>query len=85
MSYLYEGLSPERFQEFCQALLVSKFPNVQCLPVAQPDGGRDAFVRNSRMKQSESIIFQVKFARTPEEHKEERFIQEIVKKEGAGD
>jgi hypothetical protein len=42
MNYPLENLGPEQFQEFCQALLLREHPNVQCFPVAQPDGGRDA-------------------------------------------
>ena len=42
MDYLYENLGPERFQQFCQALLAREYPKLQCFPVAQPDGGRDA-------------------------------------------
>jgi hypothetical protein len=53
----FEDLGPEPFQRFCQALLVRDHPTLQCLPVAQPDGGRDAFTAVA--------IFQVKFARNP--------------------
>ena len=42
MDHPYENLDPERFQQFCQALIAKDYPNVQCIPVAQPDGGRDA-------------------------------------------
>ncbi len=42
MDHHLENLGPERFQQLCQALLVKEFPGVTCLPVAQPDGGRDA-------------------------------------------
>jgi hypothetical protein len=42
MDYPLEQLGPERFQQFCQALISLEFPKVQSFPVAQPDGGRDA-------------------------------------------
>ena len=42
MDYPLENLDPERFQQLCQSLLVKAFPHLQCFPVAQPDGGRDA-------------------------------------------
>jgi hypothetical protein len=42
MDYLYENLGDERFQELCQALLVKEMPHVQCFPIGQRDGGRDA-------------------------------------------
>jgi len=58
----FEQLNDQRFQQFCQALLVEAFPGMQCLPVAQPDGGRDGL---QRIKRGESIVFQVKFARNP--------------------
>ena len=82
MTYLYENLSPERFQQLCQALLVASFPNAQCLPVAQPDGGRDAFwtIRNLRKDTPEIYIFQVKFSRTPD-RREEDFVEKICRDE----
>lgn len=46
MDFAYEVLGDEKFQKLCQAVLVDIFPNVQCLPVGQPDGGRDAFTRH---------------------------------------
>jgi hypothetical protein len=60
--YPYENLDPERFQKFSQALLVREFPNIQCFPVAQPDGGRDAtfLIRGAG---HEFRVFQVKFVR----------------------
>lgn len=60
--YLYEQLNDETFQQLCQALLVKLFPNVQCLPVGQPDGGRDAMwiVPNRDI-----VVYQVKFVRNP--------------------
>ncbi len=42
MDYPLEYLGPERFQQFCQSLLVREHKDVQCFPVGQPDGGRDA-------------------------------------------
>lgn len=91
MGYHYSALGPERFQEFCQALLVASFPNVQCLPVGQPDGGRDAFAtyhylsaisRSHSEREQERIVFQVKFSRSPGEDREEReFLKEVVKSE----
>ncbi|WP_052090355.1 hypothetical protein [Desulfosporosinus sp. HMP52] len=69
MDYIYENLGPERFQEFCQALLLKEFDKVQCFPVAQPDGGRDAISivrhKNKATKLNKFIIFQVKFVRKP--------------------
>ena len=65
MDYQLENLGPEIFQEFCQALLLCEFPNLQCLPVAQPDGGRDAFHRAITEVPDDFSVFQVKFVRNP--------------------
>lgn len=65
MDYPFENLDPERFQQFCQALLTKEFPNVQCFPVAQPDGGRDALSYLSNDEDHGFIIYQVKFVRQP--------------------
>ena len=65
MDYPLENLGPERFQEFCQALLVKEYPNVQCFPVAQPDGGRDAISYLAESQGGKFIVFQVKYSRRP--------------------
>ena len=64
-SYQYEQLNDESFQQLSQSLLVKKFPSLQCFPVGQPDGGRDAIVRlfETTPDTTEFILFQVKFAR----------------------
>lgn len=64
MDYPFENLGPERFQEFCQALLVKMHPKVQCFPIGQPDGGRDALLYFS-IQDGDFIVFQVKFTRKP--------------------
>jgi hypothetical protein len=77
MTYNYEQLDPERFQHLCQALLAKEFPNVQCFPVAQPDGGRDAtvvFPREGRFN-----VFQVKFVRNPfKEFDRRKWLDDII-------
>jgi hypothetical protein len=67
MDYQYENLGPEHFQELCQSLLVKEFPKTQCLPVGQPDGGRDAIVLPLLFytKDVEFMVFQVKYVRDP--------------------
>ena len=62
MDYLFETLEEKRFQQLCQALLTAEFPNTQCFPVAQPDGGRDA---TAPALSDGFIVFQVKFRRNP--------------------
>ena len=65
MDYPFENLDPESFQQFCQALLTKEFHNVQCFPVAQPDGGRDALSIMSEDDERGFIMYQVKFLREP--------------------
>ena len=64
-SYRYEQLNDENFQQLCQSLLAKEFPGLQCFPVGQPDGGRDAVVRPSgpSSEKTDFILFQVKFSR----------------------
>src|SRR5687767_10654708 len=66
MDYPLENLGPERFQQICQSLLVKEFPDVQCFPVAQPDGGRDSLSYLSENQKDHFIVFQVKFVRNPQ-------------------
>lgn len=82
MDYCYENLGPERFQFLSQSLIAKEFPNVQCFPVAQRDGGRDAvsFVLNRNA--TEFIVFQVKFVRKPlAEVNPHNWLIEILKEE----
>lgn len=65
MEYQFEGLGPDRFQQFCQALLAQLYPNVTCFPIAQPDGGRDAVVVFDEFASSSFSVFQVKYVRRP--------------------
>jgi hypothetical protein len=65
LTYPLENLGPERFQHFCQALVTREFPRVQCFPVAQPDGGRDAVSFYHKDQSDSFIAFQVKFSRNP--------------------
>lgn len=61
----YEELGPQRFEQFCQALISYEHPDLQAYPLNQADGGRDAtagpFEGSSR-----AIVFQVKFASQPQ-------------------
>ncbi|MEJ5979187.1 hypothetical protein WG901_21215 [Novosphingobium sp. PS1R-30] len=87
--YHYEVLDDERFQQFCQGLIVASFPNAQCMPVGQPDGGRDAFLFEHLTRQFEGrnadpdvIVYQVKFIRNPNDSRSERdMIEEVVRSE----
>lgn len=82
MDYPFENLGPEKFQEFCQALLVREHPKVQCFPVAQPDGGRDALSYWFFSGESSFVIFQVKFVRKPLAQTDPRkWLLDIVKDE----
>jgi hypothetical protein len=88
--YHYEMLGDERFQQFCQALIAISFPNMQCLPVGQPDGGRDAYAWRNLLREQqrvrqygrELIVFQVKYVKNPDGSRSERdMIEEVVRKE----
>lgn len=81
MDYQLENLGPERFQQLCQALLVKEYPGITCLPVGQPDGGRDAFAPVVESQDQSSTIFQVKFIRSPQEKNITEWINEITTKE----
>lgn len=63
-TYQYENSDPERFQLFCQSLLVSEYQGLQCFPVGQPDGGRDAAANR---EVSGRPILQVKFKRAKDQ------------------
>jgi hypothetical protein len=65
VDYPLENLGPERFQQLCQALLARDNPTLQCFPVAQPDGGRDAALVLFESDQSKFVVYQVKFSRKP--------------------
>jgi NACHT domain len=66
MQYLYENLGENGFQELCQAILIREFPNVQCFPIRQPDGGRDAIAYHETSAGNRPFtVFQVKFAQKP--------------------
>jgi hypothetical protein len=64
VNYPFENLNDESFQQICQALIVKEHPGVQCFPVGQPDGGRDATSRPERGS-GKFVVFQVKFVRNP--------------------
>lgn len=82
MRYNYESLDDARFQQLCQALLASKFPNVQCLPTDQPDGGRDAFLVNENPTNTSGMtVFQVKFSRDPNSKTEREVVIELIRTE----
>jgi hypothetical protein len=61
--YLYGRLGDKRFQELCNALLVNEFAGgqVQCFPVGQSDGGRDAVRRHN----GRTVIYQAKWTKKP--------------------
>ncbi|WP_412776059.1 NACHT domain-containing protein [Thalassospira lucentensis] len=81
MGYRYEELGAERFQQFCQALLLEDYPNLQCMPVGQPDGGRDGVVRVGGTDSDEFVVLQVKFVRNPEARDARSSIVELLRTE----
>lgn len=79
--YLLENLGDERFQQICQALLLKTFPDLQCLPVGQPDGGRDAITRLHSGESIAEVVFQVKFVKDPRSRDSRELIEAIIKGE----
>lgn len=69
MDHALENLSPETFQQLCQTLLAKGFPDTICLPVGQPDGGRDAIlpIFDEDDEKRSFRVFQIKFSRNPKE------------------
>jgi len=65
MAYPLENLSDEKFQQLCQSLLVREHEGVQCFPVGQPDGGRDAILKDLSTTSGKFLVYQVKFVRDP--------------------
>jgi hypothetical protein len=64
MDHQFENLTPERFQQLCQSLIVKEFPQTTCFPIGQPDGGRDAIKHGSSPRNVElPSVFQIKFSR----------------------
>ena len=81
MDYYYEALNEQSFQKLAQALIVAQHPGIQCLPVGQPDGGRDAFFLHPEPDKSGFITFQVKYSRNPNSKDERDVILEAIKSE----
>ncbi len=82
MDYQLENLGPERFQEVCQAILAKAFPNTQCFPVGQRDGGRDALSFYLNQGTTDFVVFQVKFARKPlAERNSHKWLLDIIREE----
>lgn len=65
IDYQFENLGEDRFQQFCQALLTQEFRDVQCFPIRQPDGGRDAISTTWSTHEDSFTVFQIKYVRRP--------------------
>lgn len=81
MNYYYEALNDLTFQKLAQALIVSVHPETVCLPVRQPDGGRDAFLYNAAMGRTNFVVFQVKFSTKPQDTTEREAIDKLISSE----
>ena len=81
MPYYYEALNEQTFQKFAQALILAKHPHTQCLPVGQPDGGRDAHFFHFEPDNSGFVVFQVKYSRHPGSKDERDVIEALIKSE----
>ena len=81
MTYYYEALNDISFQKFAQSLIVSVHPETICLPVRQPDGGRDAFFYHAALERKTFVVFQVKLSTRPKERSERDAIDSLIKSE----
>ncbi len=81
MEFHYEMLDEKKFQKLSQALIVAQYPNAQCLPVGQPDGGRDAFEVHADSNGGGFTVFQVKFSKNPFSKTEREAIDAVIKSE----
>ena len=83
MDYYYETLTNQKFQKLCQSIIESKYPDTQCFPVEQPDGGRDAIAFLRDPTQEGFIVFQIKFSKNPEIKDERDSIKDLIISEKA--
>ncbi len=84
MDYLFEQLGDERFQKLCQALISESNPGFQCLPVGQPDGGRDGVIRpKGKEDDAGFVVFQVKFVKNPDSRDARDFVEQVIKTEAS--
>ena len=81
MDFHYEVLDEKRFQKLSQVLIVSQFPNAQCFPVGQPDGGRDALAVDTESSPNGFVVFQVKFSKNPSSKTERQVICDAINSE----
>ena len=80
MDYPLENLGPDRFQELCQSLLARLMPDIQCFPLFQKDGGRDALLPTDG-KLAQPVVFQVKFFQSPQHDKPDQQIKRLLRQE----
>ena len=81
MKYNYEALNDQTFQQFVQALLVTAHPETICLPVRQPDGGRDALYYHAALERKQFVVFQIKFSTNPAAKEERDVIDNLINTE----
>ena len=81
MSYYYEALNDQTFQKLVQALIVKAHPETVCLPVRQPDGGRDAYFYHDALDRKTFVLFQVKFSANPKEKEARDAINGLIRSE----
>lgn len=83
MDYHYEYLDDQTFQKLCQAVIVAMHPtaHVQCMPVGQPDGGRDAVRRLEAANRVGFVVYQVKFARDPSTRRARNAVCRLIESE----
>ena len=80
MDYPLENLGPDRFQALCQSLLAKCLPELQCFPIFQSDGGRDALLP-SEGKSEKCVVFQVKFLHNPDQKAPHEHLLRLLRQE----
>jgi hypothetical protein len=82
MEFNYEVLGDDGFQQLVQSLLTKEFSNIQCFPIGEPDGGRDALQWIWGDQGQGFIVYQVKFSRNYRQKTARSVILEGIRTEG---
>ena len=79
--YYYEALNDDSFQKLAQALLAITHPDIQCFPLGQADGGRDALVPVSDYRDGGFVVFQVKYTNDPNAKDARTLLEKVIASE----
>ena len=81
--YYYEALNDDSFQKLAQALIAVDHPDVQCLPLGQADGGRDALapLPDTHDDDGGFVVFQVKYSNDPNAKDARTVVESVIASE----